>query len=66
MTLYDTNPVRCTKCGKPIGEVDFDAELIRPLCGNCANPLPCGDDHISYTINSINNKRKEKSMVITT
>lgn len=40
MNIYDMKQIRCIKCEKFIGEVDFDAEIIRPLCGRCANPIP--------------------------
>ncbi|MFB5597906.1 MAG: hypothetical protein ACE5RJ_02665 [Nitrosopumilaceae archaeon] len=49
MNLYDLVTVRCAKCEKPIGEIDYDAQVIRPLCGKCANPLPEGDK-ILYTV----------------
>ncbi len=36
-----------------MGEVDIDAEIIRPKCGKCANPTPENDDKVTYIINSI-------------
>jgi hypothetical protein len=33
LNLYDTKTIRCVICQKAIGEVDFDAEIIRPKCG---------------------------------
>jgi hypothetical protein len=41
-----------------VGEVAYDAEIIRAKCGKCANPLPEGDD-ILYTINKIRNNKRE-------
>ncbi len=57
----------CAKCQESIGEVDYDALVIRPLCGKCANPLPEGDK-ILYTVshfqNSISSKTKLQPIVI--
>lgn len=44
MNIYDTKVVRCAVCDKCIGEVDYDAEVIFPKCGRCANPLPATHD----------------------
>lgn len=57
MNLYDTKTISCKTCGKCIGEVDYDSEIIRPLCGKCAHPLPEGDT-ILYTINAIQTNAK--------
>lgn len=53
MNLYDTIQVKCIQCGRSIGEIEYDAELIRPKCGKCANPIPEGDDKLMYTINAL-------------
>ncbi len=53
MNIYDLKQINCVECGKTIGEIDYDAEIIRPKCGKCANPLPEGDDKVRYTVNSI-------------
>ena len=37
-------------CKQVIGEVDFDAEIIRPRCGQCANPTPHFKDKMPYLI----------------
>ncbi len=47
-----------------MGEIDYDAEVIRPLCGHCANPLPEGDN-ILYTVSNVINQHKQKQLVIT-
>ncbi|MDX1440970.1 MAG: hypothetical protein R3237_00745 [Nitrosopumilaceae archaeon] len=52
MNIYDTKNVSCIQCGKSIGEVEYDALIIRPLCGQCANPLPEGDK-ILYTVSAV-------------
>ncbi|MEE8181281.1 MAG: hypothetical protein V3T67_05520 [Nitrosopumilaceae archaeon] len=64
MNLYDTKVIRCARCEKCMGEIDYDAEVIRPLCGQCANPLPEGDD-ILYTVSNIINQHKQKQLEIT-
>ncbi len=56
MNIYDTKNLSCSQCGKSIGEIDYDAEVILPKCGQCANPLPEGDK-ILYTVSAIQNKQ---------
>ena len=48
MNIYDTKSIHCSKCGKFIGEIEYDAVVILPKCGRCIDPLPEGDDKISY------------------
>jgi hypothetical protein len=48
MNIYDTKSIYCSKCGKFIGEIDFDAVVMLPKCGKCADPIPEGDDKVSY------------------
>ena len=55
MNIYDKKPLSCMKCGKCIGEIDYDAEVITPICGHCANPLPNGIDDLVYSIQRIKN-----------
>jgi len=50
LNIYDTKVVRCVICDKPIGEIEFDAEIIRPKCGQCSNPMPDPRDKMSYLI----------------
>ena len=64
MNLYDTKIIRCIKCDKHIGEIDYDAEVMRPECGHCANLLPYGDDHLSYTLSSMKNKQTKSTEII--
>ena len=63
LNLYDTKTITCAKCGKCVGEVDYDCEIIRPLCGKCAHPLPEGDEVI-YAINAIQSKSKDLAAVV--
>ena len=53
LNIYDQRPVSCVGCGRCIGEVEYDAEIIRPKCGKCANPIPEGDDKVGYTVSAI-------------
>ncbi|QUC64140.1 hypothetical protein NsoK4_06750 [Nitrosopumilus sp. K4] len=48
MNIYDTRPIRCSKCKQTIGEVDYDAEVVNPKCGQCANPTPHVKDKMNY------------------
>lgn len=52
MNIYDTRVIRCSKCDKYIGEVEFDAEIILPKCGRCANPIPSIPDIAGMTFRS--------------
>lgn len=49
MNIYDTRVIHCSKCDKYIGEVEFDAEIILPKCGKCANPIPSIPDIVGTT-----------------
>ena len=53
LNIYDQRSISCVECGRCIGEIDYDAEVTRPKCGRCANPIPEGDDKIAYTVNAI-------------
>jgi hypothetical protein len=53
MNIYDTKVVKCSKCGKSIGEIEYDAVVTLPKCGFCANPLPEGDDKALYVISKL-------------
>jgi len=53
MNIYDTKVVSCSKCGKSIGEIEYDAVVTLPKCGHCANPIPEGDDKALYIISKL-------------
>ncbi|MDH3853054.1 MAG: hypothetical protein OES23_01230 [Nitrosopumilus sp.] len=47
-----------------MGEIDYDAEVILPQCGQCANPMPEGDN-ITYTASYFqNNPPLKKSKIV--
>jgi phage FluMu protein Com len=50
LNIYDTKPITCKDCGKIIGEIDYDAEVILPKCGQCSNPIPDIKDKMPYLI----------------
>ena len=50
LNIYDTRSISCARCGKVIGEVDYDAEIIYPKCGQCSNPTPDIKDKMPYLI----------------
>jgi len=58
MNIYDTKSVRCSKCDRFIGEIDYDAVVTLPICGHCANPLPEGDDKVQYIVSKFNKNPK--------
>lgn len=65
MNIYDTKSIVCARCETFLGEVDYDAKIIHPLCGKCANPLPEGDK-ILYTMSkfiSQHNKIPERPIL---
>ena len=45
MNIYDKKIIKCTKCNKSIGEIDYDAEIVYPQCGDCADPKPHYSDY---------------------
>ncbi|TLX68176.1 MAG: hypothetical protein E6L02_01315 [Thaumarchaeota archaeon] len=61
MNMYDMKSIHCSICDKFIGEVDFDAVVVLPKCGHCANPLPEGEDKVLYIVNKFNKNSKNLS-----
>jgi len=48
------------ECDKPIGEIDYDANVIRPICGQCDDPRPDVKDQLSYRMKIPANKKMVK------
>jgi len=63
MNIYDTKSIFCSKCGKFIGEIDFDAIVILPKCGKCVDPIPEGDDKMAYLKSRYSNQQSEDILV---
>ena len=59
--MYDTQVIRCIKCNKCIGEIDFEAKVIRPMCSQCDGPRPDVRDQLSYRM-KIPAKKIEQSI----
>ena len=64
LNIYDTRTISCIQCDKPIGEIDFDANVIRPICGQCEDPRPDVKDQLSYRIKIPIDKKMEKTITI--
>ncbi|MCV0401805.1 MAG: hypothetical protein K5777_07505 [Nitrosopumilus sp.] len=58
MNIYDTKTIVCRRCKAPIGEIEYDAEVLLPQCGKCANPMPEGDS-ILYAVSAIKHQQKQ-------
>ncbi len=61
MNIYDKKSVHCSQCDRFIGEIDYDAVVVLPKCGKCANPMPEGDDKVQYIVSKFN--KNPKSLV---
>ncbi|MDE1862685.1 MAG: hypothetical protein KGI33_07225 [Thaumarchaeota archaeon] len=59
MNIYDMKSVRCSQCDRFIGEIEYDAVVMMPKCGKCANPMPEGDDKVRYIVTKFNKSGKE-------
>ena len=46
MNIYDKKVIKCVICEKDIGEINYDAEVIYPRCGECSDPKPHVNDHV--------------------
>ncbi|QLH07349.1 hypothetical protein [Nitrosopumilus ureiphilus] len=64
MNIYDTKTISCKNCGKSIGEIDYDAEVILPQCGQCADPMPEGDK-ILYALSPFRNNALQQLVLKT-
>ncbi|MCV0411701.1 hypothetical protein [Nitrosarchaeum sp.] len=50
MNIHYTKTIKCITYDKAIWEVNFDAEIIRPKCGQRSNPTPDTKDKMPYLI----------------
>ena len=64
MNIYDSKTISRRNCGKSIGEIDYDVEVVLPQCGQWANPIPKGGN-IVYTVSYFkNNPSLKKSKMV--
>ena len=63
--MYDKKSVCCSQCGRFIGEIDEDAIVILPKCGQCVNPMPEGDDKVQYIVSKMINSENRNKIVVT-
>ena len=56
MNIYDKKQIKCARCDNFVGEVVYNAKIIYPLCGNCADPISDGLDKVQYTMTRLVNK----------
>lgn len=56
MNIYDMKQIHCYKCGRFIGEIDYEAEVTMPTCGKCADTMPEHDDKIRYVASGYQQK----------
>jgi phage FluMu protein Com len=50
LNINDTKTISCVMCNQVIREIDFDAEIIRPKCGQSSNPTSHPKDKMPYLI----------------
>ncbi|MDH3312823.1 MAG: hypothetical protein OEM28_06710 [Nitrosopumilus sp.] len=62
MNIYDTKTIVYRSCKTPIGEIEYDAEVMLPQCGKCANPMPEGDK-ILYALSPFRNNALQQLIV---
>ena len=60
LNLYDTKTIRCIECDKPIGEIDYDANVISPICGKCDDLRSYVKDKLSYRMKIPTNQKLVK------
>jgi len=65
MNIYDTRIVHCVECDTSIGELDEDAQVLQPKCGNCVKLMEKTKNNLMHVIttNKIVEKPVELSMM---
>ncbi len=64
LNIYDTKTIRCIECDMSIGEIDYDANVIRPICGQCEDPRPDVKDQLSNRMKIPIDKKMTKTITI--
>jgi len=64
LNIYDTKTISCIECDQPIGEIDYDANVVRPTCGQCDDPRPDVKDQLSYRMKIPTNQKSVKPIPV--
>ena len=64
LNIYDTKTISCIECDKQIGEIDYDANVIRPICGQCEDPRPDVKDQLSNRMKIPIDKKMAKTITV--
>ena len=48
LNIYDTKMISCIQCDKQIGEIDYDANVMHPICGHCDDPKHDVKNQLAY------------------
>ena len=65
LNIYDTKQINCYRCGKWIGEIDFEALIFYHKCGSCADPYPKEFDLLASHKKILTTIQEEKLIVVT-
>lgn len=65
MSMYDTKIIRCVECDETMGELDFDAQVMQPKCGNCVRLMEETKNNLMHVITT-NNKIMKKPLELST
>ncbi len=63
MSMYDTKIIRCVECDETMGELDFDAEVMQPRCGQCVRSMHEMRNNLTQRIIT-NNDKIENSIAL--
>ena len=64
LNIYDTKVISCIECDTQIGEIDFDANVIHPICGQCEDPRPHAKNQLSNRLEISTDKKIAKTITI--
>ncbi len=64
LNIYDTKTISCIECDEQIGEIDYDANVIRPICGQCEDPRPDVKDQLPNRMKIPIDKKMAKTITI--
>lgn len=61
LNLYDTKVLRCNQCGKCIGEIDYDSNVVFSICGVCSRLIHETSKNNMYIKNELGTNKKLKT-----